>query len=77
MSLAELGRYSRNEAHIVIGRLESAGIPAVAFDGNFSIAEGSPFVIPTRVLVDADDLADARALLAEPVADWPEPPDDR
>lgn len=76
MALAEIGRFGRNEAHIVIGRLESAGIPAVAFDGNSSIADGSQFLIPVRVLVDEDDLADARALLAAPLPDWPEAPAD-
>jgi hypothetical protein len=74
MALAEVGRYGRNEAHIVIGRLASAGIPAVAFDGNASIADGSHFLIPVRVLVDEDDLTEAQAMLAEPLPDWPEPP---
>ncbi len=40
MSLVELGRYGRNEAHIIVGRLESEGIPAIAFDGGMSILEG-------------------------------------
>ena len=33
MALVELGRFDRNEAHIIVGRLESEGIGAVAFDG--------------------------------------------
>ena len=64
MSLAELGRFARNEAHILIGLLESEGIPAVALDGNASIADGSAFFIPVRVMVDADDLGAARAIVA-------------
>ncbi len=65
-SLVELGRYSRIEAHIVVGRLDSEGIPAVAFDGNASIVEGSWLLIPVRVMVDADDLHRARLVLATP-----------
>ncbi len=64
MSLVELGRFDRNEAHIVIGRLESEGILAVAFDGNASIADGSALFIPVRVMVDEDDAAAARAIIA-------------
>lgn len=64
MSLVELGRFDRNEAHILIGRLESEDIPAVAFDGNASIADGSSFFIPVRVMVYEDDLAAARAIIA-------------
>ena len=65
MSLVELGRYARNEAMIIIGRLDSEGIDAISFDGNSSIADGSYFFIPVRVMVDADDLAAARRALAE------------
>ncbi|MBX9881343.1 MAG: DUF2007 domain-containing protein [Sphingomonas sp.] len=63
MTLVELGRYSRNEAHIIVGALEAAGIPAVAFDGGASLADGSQFLIPVRVMVDDEDLAEARALI--------------
>jgi len=63
MALAELGRYSRNEAHIIVGRLEADGIDAVAFDGGSSIADGSWLLIPVRVMVDEDDLDAARAAL--------------
>lgn len=65
MSLVELGRFNRNEAHILVGRLEAEGIPAIAFDAETSIGEGSWFLIPVRVMVDEDDLAAARALLPE------------
>lgn len=65
MSLVELGRYDRNLAHILVGRLESDGIPAVAFDGGASIADGSWLLIPVRVMVDEGDLAAARAIVAD------------
>ncbi len=64
MSLVELGRFDRMEAHIIVGRLESEGIPAIAFDGESSIGDGSWLLIPVRVMVDEDDLADARDVVA-------------
>lgn len=64
MSLVELGRFNRNEAHIVVGRLESEGIDAVAFDAGSSIADGSWLLIPVRVMVDEDDLAVAERIVA-------------
>ena len=65
MSLVELGRYNRNEAMIIVGRLDSEGIDAISFDGNASIADGSYFLIPVRVMVDEDDLARAERVLAQ------------
>lgn len=65
MSLFELGRFARNEAHILIGRLESEGIAAVALDGHASIADGSQFFIPVRVMIDADDVDAARRIVAD------------
>jgi Putative prokaryotic signal transducing protein len=62
MALVELGRYDRNLANILVARLEADGIPALAFDGGASIADGSWLLIPVRVMVDEDDLADARAV---------------
>ena len=64
MSLAELGRYSRNEALIIVGRLNSEGIGAIAFDGDMSIGDGSYLLIPVRVMVDEDDLAEARTIIS-------------
>ena len=64
MSLIELGRFNRNEAHIVIGRLEAEGILAVAFDAGSSIADGSWLLITVRVMVDDEDEAAARAIVA-------------
>lgn len=66
MALVELGRFDRNEANIIVGRLDSEGIDAIAFDGNASIADGSWLLIPVRVMVDADDAARARELLGLP-----------
>jgi hypothetical protein len=64
MALVELGRFSQGEAHIIVGRLESEGIPAVAFDAGSSIADGSWLLIPVRVMIDEDDLAAAQAIIA-------------
>ncbi len=66
MALVELGRFPRVEAQIIVGRLESEGLPAIAFDSETSFAEGSWLLIPVRVMVDEDDLDAARALLADP-----------
>ena len=62
MALVELGRYDRNLANILVARLESDGIPTLAFDGGASIADGSWLLIPVRVMVDEDDLAAAQAI---------------
>ena len=63
MALVELGRFERNEAYIIVGRLDSEGIDAIAFDGDSNIY-GNWLLIPVRVMVDEDDLAAASALLA-------------
>ncbi|MDB5703271.1 MAG: hypothetical protein JWN66_387 [Sphingomonas bacterium] len=63
MSLVEVGRFARNEANIVIGRLESEGIMAIAFDEGASIADGSQFFIPVRVMVDDEDADAARKII--------------
>ena len=65
MSLVELGRYNRNEAMIIVGRLDSEGIDAISFDGNASIADGSYFLIPVRVMVDEDNLRKAQRVIDE------------
>ncbi len=62
--MVELGRFERNLAHIIVGRLESEGISAIAFDGETSIGDGSWLLIPVRVMVDEDDLLAARAIVA-------------
>ena len=63
MALVELGRFDRNLANILVGRLASEGIDAVAFDGGSSIADGSWLLIPVRVMVDEMDLSRARHIL--------------
>ena len=63
MALVELGRFDRQEAFIVQSRLESEGIASFVFDAGTSIADGSYFLIPVRVMVDDDDFAPARKLL--------------
>ncbi len=69
MSLVELARYtSAMEAEIVRGRLEAAEIGAVCFDAGMNIAESSGLLIPARVMVLAEDLSAARAVLAEDVS---------
>lgn len=68
MALVELGRYDRNEAHLIVGRLEAEGYPAIAFDAGTSIADGSWLLIPVRVMVDEDDLAATRTILDAPPA---------
>jgi len=65
MSLVELGRYDRNLANIIVGRLDSEGIDAIAFDGGASIADGSYLLIPVRVMVDDEDFDAARAIVAD------------
>jgi len=68
--LVELGRYPNGAlAHIVKGRLEAAGIPAVCFDTGINIAEGAGLIIPVRVMVLDVDLTEAREVLAEDVAE--------
>ena len=64
MSLVELGRYDRNLANIIVGRLDAEGLDAIAFDGGSSIADGSYLLIPVRVMVDEDDLPAAQAIVA-------------
>lgn len=65
MALVELGRFNRNEAHILIGRLEADGIGAVAFDGESSIGDGSYLFIAVRVMVDEHDLPAAQRIVAD------------
>lgn len=66
MSLVELIRLpSGAEAELLRGRLESAGVHAVCFDAGMNIAEGAGLLIPVRLMVLGEDLAEAQALLAE------------
>jgi hypothetical protein len=43
--------------------LREAGIEALVVDQNMSVVEGSLGVLPRRIMVMADQLAEARALL--------------
>ncbi len=63
MALVEIGRFDRQEAFIVQGRLEDEDIPSFVFDAGTSIADGSYFLIPVRVMVDDEDVERARAIL--------------
>lgn len=66
MALVEAARFdSRIEAEIVRGRLESEGLIAILFDdGLSSLGIGS--LTPVRLMVDEEDCARAKALLASP-----------
>lgn len=66
MALVELGRFDRQEAYIVQGRLESEAIPSFVFDAGSSLADGSWLLIPVRVMVDDEDLSAARKLIGTP-----------
>lgn len=63
MALVELGRFDRQEAFIVQGRLEDEEIPSFVFDAGASIADGSYLLIPVRVMVVDEDLERAQAIL--------------
>ncbi len=66
MSLIELARFANShDAALARGRLESVGIPAFVFDDAMNIGEGVGFLIPARLMVLADDRADALAILAD------------
>lgn len=66
MSLVEVARFPNGmEAEIVRTRLASEGIMAFCFDGGMNIADGAGLLIPVRVMVIPDDLADARAILVD------------
>ncbi|OJY70022.1 MAG: hypothetical protein BGP16_09980 [Sphingobium sp. 66-54] len=63
--LVELDRFADSMlAQIVRGRLEAAGIPAFCFDTGMNLAEGVPLMLPIRVMVLAEDLVAAQALLS-------------
>ena len=66
MPLVELGRFDRQEAYIVQGRLEAEEIMSFVFDAGASIADGSYLLIPVRVMVDDEDHHAARAIVERP-----------
>lgn len=59
----------RTNDAVVISFVESlmrdAGIPILVADQNMSILDGSLGILPRRILVDADDAARARRILAD------------
>lgn len=66
MALVELVRMPNGAvAELLRGRLENAGVPAVCFDSGMNIAESAGLMIPVRVMVLDEDLAEAQALLTE------------
>jgi Putative prokaryotic signal transducing protein len=65
MALVELARYFNSfEAGVAKSRLDDAGIMSFVFDTNMSW-EGMGGVIQIRLMVDDDDLIQARQLLSE------------
>ena len=66
MPLVELARLPNGaEAELLRGRLESAGVQAVCFDAGMNIADSAGLMIPVRLMVLDDDLAEAQVLLAQ------------
>ena len=66
MSLVEGARYfTRIEASIAKGALDAAGIPAILFDAEMNWGGADLGVVPVRLMVHEDDLAEAQRLLAE------------
>jgi hypothetical protein len=66
MALVELNRfYNGLEAGIVRSRLQSDGIESVLFDTAMNWGGLDGIVIPVRLMVDEDDLAQAKRILAE------------
>ena len=66
MSLVEAARYfTRIEASIAKGALDAAGIPAILFDAEMNWGGADLGVVPVRLMVHEDDLAEALRLLAE------------
>ena len=66
MALVEAARfYTRIEAEIARGALEADGIPAILFDAEMNWGGMDLGVVPVRLMVHEDDLAEARRLLAE------------
>ncbi|MEA3030856.1 MAG: hypothetical protein QOG13_2181 [Sphingomonadales bacterium] len=66
MALVEAARfYTGIEASMAKGRLEAEGIIAILFDTETNWGGMDLGVVPVRLMVDDDDLAAARRVLAE------------
>ena len=65
MALVELAKYYNVfEASLVKGRLEAADVASILFDTEMNWG-GLDGVVPVRLMVDEDNLAQARRVLAE------------
>ena len=63
--LVELAKYYNSfEAGVVQSRLEADGVTSILFDVEMNWG-GLDGVVPIRLMVDEDDLAEARHILAE------------
>jgi Putative prokaryotic signal transducing protein len=72
VSLVELRTFhDAFEAEIVCGRLRAEGVEALVFDGGLTAAYGG--ALPVRLMVLAEDVERARALIAKDAQ--PEPVD--
>lgn len=66
MSLVELGRFpTRVEADLARLALESHGIDALLFDSEVNNFFGGGGLVAVRLMVDENDLSEARQLLSE------------
>lgn len=66
MSLVELGRYpTRVEADLVRLALGSHGVEALLFDSETNNFFGGGGLIAVRLMVDEDDLSEARRFLSD------------
>ena len=66
MSLIELGRFpTRVEADLVRLALGSHGVEALLFDSETNNFFGGGGLVAVRLMVDEDDLSDARRVLAD------------
>ncbi len=66
MALVEAARFfTRFEASLAKARLDAADIPSFLFDMEMNWGGMDLGVVPARLMVDEDDLAEARALLEE------------
>ena len=65
MALVPVATFTNSfEAGIARSRLEADGIPSMLFDFNSSM-EGASFLVPIRLMVDEEDLAEAQRVLAD------------
>jgi hypothetical protein len=69
MALVEAARfYTASAGQIVQGRLAAEGVDSYLFDVGINLVELGGIAAPVRLMVDDEDLMQARRVLAE----WPE-----